>query len=415
MNTIQHFFFFVNLLVTIVLLLFKKRKFDFLSIYILMLIMYSLPLIFNLNYIPASRQFAQPITDMYVVMAIPYIFASVTLITTKNNYYCVINRNELQEKVATILFFCFSLLIFYIYLPTLFASDNKGELLESSNIVEMTLYNYLPITGFLLSLKSKNKKFTIIFGLMLFFMLLFGGRRAVSTAILASAVIVMQETPIKLFTKYKLAIIAILLLVILILSKTYYGYALKYGAIEGFINWYNNFETTYLFTGSEFMTQSAILNAVLENNFSTDKLNFLSSFLAIQPIPLSYFDYSSSYFNDQFQATLFPSVKYGMASNIWADAYAAYGYIGVIFIAYLVPLILVVLWNLYYKSKTTLSIIFLVMGITLAFWIHRNSLATILAYLRNIFYPLITIYILTLFLQSLLAIKTIKRKQGPSP
>lgn len=404
MLSLQYTFFIVNVMITIYILIFKKRKFDFISIYVLILFLYSTPVLFGVVINVYTQTFEAATPDLFVVMSIPYLIVSLFLIAN-NNYEIISRRSFVTEKIALNVFLISSLIAISAYIPTLLSSASKVELLENSNLFSMVLYQTLPVAGFLLSLKSKSKKFLIIFSLILLFMLIFGGRKSVTAAFLAGAVIFLENKPLRLIEKYKFILISCLLLIVLVLSKTLYGFVLSAGPIEGFKAWVDRFEFRYLLTGSEFLGRSSLLEAVLVNDFKTDKIYYFYSFLALLPIPLSYFNYSSSYFNDQFQPALFPSIEYGMAYNIWAEAYSAFGYIGIICISAFIPFILQKLWKLYTKSNTVFSVIVLLIGVTIAFWIQRNSLATIFAYTRNILYPMVIIYFIVIVVKSLISKK----------
>lgn len=400
MFSIQYTFFLIGALLCLCLLLFLKRKFDFLTIYVLILFLYTLPLFFGsvINVYTGDFINANPTT--FVVMGCVYFVTSLFLL--KNNSYVFYKKNivEVEEKIALNIIFILSLVGMLLYIPILISSGSKTELLENTNLLSAVIYSNMPVVGFLLSLKVKNKKYLIIFIFMLFFLFLFGSRRSIAIAFMGSIIILWQEHSFRLIEKYKLIFFSFIALIAVVLSKTLYGYILSLGMKEGFLSWIENFEIKYLMTGSEFINTSVILNSVVENNFKTDGVLYFYSFLSLQPIPLSYFSYSSSYFNDVFQAALFPGISYGMAYNPWAEVYSAFGYIGVIILALFIPSVLTAFWYFYSNSKAVFSIIILMVGLVLSFWIERNSLATIFAYMRNIFYPLLLIYFLIIIVKS---------------
>lgn len=406
MFSIQYTFFLTGALLCLCLLLFLKRKFDFLTIYVLILFLYTLPLFFGsvINVYTGDFINANPTT--FVVMGCVYFVTSLFLL--KNNSYVFYKKNivEVEEKIALNIIFILSLVGMLLYIPILISSGSKTELLENTNLLSAVIYSNMPVVGFLLSLKVKNKKYLIIFIFMLFFLFLFGSRRSIAIAFMGSIIILWQEHSFRLIEKYKLIFFSFIALIAVVLSKTLYGYILSLGMKEGFLSWIENFEIKYLMTGSEFINTSVILNSVVENNFKTDGVLYFYSFLSLQPIPLSYFSYSSSYFNDVFQAALFPGISYGMAYNPWAEVYSAFGYIGVIILALFIPSVLTAFWYFYSNSKAVFSIIILMVGLVLSFWIERNSLATIFAYMRNIFYPLIFIFFIIVICKKFLKLKS---------
>jgi len=402
MLNIQYAFFLIGALVCLSLLLFLKRKFDFLTIYILILFLYTLPLFFGkvINVYVGDFINANPST--FVVMGIVYFITSFFLLKDNNYIYRRYEFTSTEEKLALKVILIFSTIGMFLYIPNLLSSGSKVELLENTNLLSAVIYQNMPVFGFLLALKIKNRKYLIIFAFMLLFLLVFGARRSIAIAFMGSIIILAQPYSFRLIEKYKLILISFIFLIIVVLSKTLYGYTLSLGVVQGFFSWMSGFEVKYLLTGSEFLGTSTILNSVIEYDFKTDRILYFYSFLSLQPIPLNYFGYSSSYFNEMFQSVLFPGINYGMAYNPWAEVYSAFGYLGVIILALFVPSLLNFFWYSYCHSKALFSIVVLFMGLILSFWIERNSLATIFAYMRNVFYPLILVYFFILIINNIL-------------
>lgn len=406
MFSIQYIFFLTSALFCLSLLFFLKRKFDFLTIYVLILFLYTFPLFLGNVINVYTGEFINANPTTLVVMGCVYFITSFFLL--KNNSYIICKNSivDVEEKIAINIILIFSIIGMFLYAPTLLSSGNKTELLENTNLLSAVIYSNMPVVGFLLALKTKNRKYLIIFTFMLFFLFLFGSRRSIAITFMGTVIILWQQHSFRLIEKYKLIFFSFIALIAVILSKTLYGYILSLGVQKGFLSWIENFEVKYLMTGSEFISTSTILNSVVDNNFKTDSIIYFYSFLSLQPIPLSYFGYSSSYFNDLFQPVLFPGISYGMAYNPWAEAYSAFGYMGVIILALFIPSVLTVFWYLYSNSKAVFSIIILMVGLVLSFWIERNSLATIFAYIRNIFYPLIFIFFIIVICKKFLKLKS---------
>ena len=401
MANIYYLFFILGAFTSLYLVFFKRRHFDFISIFILTLMLYTLPLFFGSVRNIYIESFVVPDEQTYIVMGIPY-YISTFFIILKNSYNFDKNVDVFHEKITLKLLLLLSSVGMFLYLPTIFSSSSKVELLENSNLMVQILYANIPIIGFLLSLLLKNKKFILIFLLFLIVLFLFGARRSIALAFIGSLIIFFINNPLRLISKIKWISLGGIALFLVVLSKTMYGYILARGVINGFKGWYSDFDWNFLFTGSEFLTTSTILNTVIISNFTTDKLYYFYSFLALQPIPLSYFGYSSSYFNDMFQPALFPSISYGMAYNPWAEVYSAFGYIGVIFFSLFICFSLRGMWYLCFRSNRVLLVILIFFGTLVAFWVERNSLATLLAYVRNVLYPLLIIYLVTILLRKIL-------------
>lgn len=404
MGSIQYIFFITNAVITISLLLFVVRKFDFIAVYILILFLYSIVLFFGVIVNPYSGQYISASPDIFVVMGLAYLGSSIVLLTTKTHYPIKHLQPTSIDKTGLKVILFFSLIGLFLYMPILLSSTNKKEISEGTgNLLYFILYSYFPVAGFLLALKTKSKSFLIIFSLLLLSLLIYGGRVAFTTAVLGASILLLENNRLRLISKYKLVIAGLLSLLVLVLSKRLYGYILFYGISEGFSIWLENFDLSYLLSGSEFLSTSQILDYVLVNNYKSDKIYYFYSFLALLPIPTSLFGYSSSYFNDYFQPSLFYGLDYGLAYNVWAEAYASFGYGGVVFISIFIPLILSLLWRTYSSMRSNfMSVIILIIGVTIGFWIQRNSLGSISAYIRNIFYPLLIVYFITTLVHKLL-------------
>ncbi|MEO3356828.1 O-antigen polymerase [Acinetobacter haemolyticus] len=401
MFNIYYIFFLSGALSSLYFLFFRKRNFDFISVFVLVLVLYTLPLFFGGVKNVYTGDFLKPEDQVYLVMGIPY-FVSILFIVLNNSYNFNRRIDFLHEKIALNVLLLLSMIGIALYLPSVFASSSKVELLENKNLMVQILYANVPVVGFLLALLVKNKRFICIFLLCLSILFLFGSRRSIALALIGSLIIVFMDNPLRLVSKIKWILLGVGALVVVVLSKTMYGYVLARGVVDGLKGWFYEFEWRFLFTGSEFLTTSTILNSVILNDFKTDKLYYFYSFLALQPIPLSNFNYASSYFNDMFQPALFPGVTYGMAYNPWAEAYSVFGYWGVLFFSIFICLVLRGMWYICIGSNRVLLVILLFFGSLIAFWVERNSLATLFAYVRNVLYPLLIIYFITVFLRKVL-------------
>jgi hypothetical protein len=129
-----------------------------------------------------------------------------------------------------------------------------------------------------------------------------------------------------------------------------------------------------------------VFNRIVQSNFSADPSYLLGAFAQVFPVP-SVFGVESTHFNDLFQFSLFPEFpQRSMAYNFWAEAYANGGGLFVLGFSCLYVLGLV-LFDLLARSRSALLMtIGLLGGAYWAFYLHRNSLLSILAYERQILY-----------------------------
>lgn len=142
-----------------------------------------------------------------------------------------------------------------------------------------------------------------------------------------------------------------------------------------------------------------ILNKVLLSDFYMG-MEYLSD-LPIQLLPIpSIFGVESQKFSMLFTDTFYSFVDYGMAYNFWAEAYGVGKWGGIILFIILYN-ILILTFNFFINIKDVhLKTLFLLLGTYWAFYIHRNSIYTILTFERHHIY----IYIISLALSFFLYI-----------
>lgn len=388
----------------------RKRQFDFLTIYAFFLILFNLTTIFGVVVDPYSRQYSSASTELLFSTAIVFLVTSPFFYYKSSNIVSPSFNGDNRDIIPVIIFLYVSFFIScsftLINLSSFISATSKKDIMESKSIFSILLGS-LPIAGFFLSIQIRKYAFTCGFVLILLIIFISGSRSALALMLLVFIMIYMKGKILSLVTYWKVLFLLGGSLTILILGKSLYSLIINYG-FSGVFIWYNSFEFSYLISGSEFLSTPAILDSVILNDFKVDGLHMLKSFLAIQPIPLSYFEFESAQFNTLFQGQLFAGIDYGMAYNPWAEGYAWFGYFGVLIYALVIPIVLLWFWKLYCISGYFGKTIFLILGLLLSFWVHRNSLASELAYFRNAIYPLAFIYIISTLLAFVFPKKNIK-------
>ncbi len=137
-----------------------------------------------------------------------------------------------------------------------------------------------------------------------------------------------------------------------------------------------------------FVVQS-ILNETVKEQFSTGSSYLLDQILTVTPGRTTIFHMDLGkvpLFSELFKDKLFPDVPFGMASNPWAQAYAAGGYTMVTVFAIGYAVAVGFLGYLFMISKGALRATFLVLAMWVAFYFHRNDLMTELGILRQTLY-----------------------------
>jgi hypothetical protein len=157
-----------------------------------------------------------------------------------------------------------------------------------------------------------------------------------------------------------------------------------------------------------FVTQM-ILNEVVRTGYVLD-----GSYLAILPLswlPVSPVADGSGAFNEAVQADLFPQLAYGLAYNFWAEGWVLGRMLGVAvfaatyaFGAYLLSVLLPALGG-------ALRVVMLLAAAYWVFYIHRNSLLTIISYEKQIWWFAAAVGIGALLLWALR--RAVARAQAP--
>jgi hypothetical protein len=128
---------------------------------------------------------------------------------------------------------------------------------------------------------------------------------------------------------------------------------------------------------SEAFVIQATLNEVIRQDFKTSSGYLVSQVLTGLPLGNIVFGIDSSNvrtFNEMVQPVLFPHVPFGMASNPWAQAYAAggQGLVAIFALGYAFVVGLISL--LFSRSTGALKAALAVTGAWIAFYFHRNDL-----------------------------------------
>jgi hypothetical protein len=173
---------------------------------------------------------------------------------------------------------------------------------------------------------------------------------------------------------------------VLLLKTAQFG--LKYGlttgdwsALQNTMSQENVYVDTVL-NAEPFVVQNT-LNEVVKTDFRVgpEQLESLVAILVPFGIELGL---PSKGFNDFFQPALFSDVDYGLAANIWAQAYSL-GSIGIVAVFCVFFVVGIALLNSAYAQSTGSSLAALALaGGYFCFYIHRNDLLYELLLLRRV-------------------------------
>lgn len=147
----------------------------------------------------------------------------------------------------------------------------------------------------------------------------------------------------------------------------------------------SQFFPTIFLKSEPYITQS-ILNEVIARNFSIRWEDFSLSFLSILPLSNVITSISTDQIAFNFQEQLFPNLKYGVASNIYANFYAALGYFGILCYILAQNSALIAISRAMRPPNGFRKLALALVGAFLAFYIHRNDIANSITLInRNIY------------------------------
>lgn len=158
--------------------------------------------------------------------------------------------------------------------------------------------------------------------------------------------------------------------------------------------------TNSIFNSEPFVIQ-AILNETVSRNFSTPADYIAKQALGAVPGGATIFHIDLGaipLFSDFFKPKLFMDVPFGMASNPWAQAFAAGGYPLVILFAAIYAGVVGGLGYLFKISRGGVSATMLVTSMWVAFYFHRNDVLTEIGIVKQTVYAAVAALAISSFL-----------------
>jgi hypothetical protein len=149
---------------------------------------------------------------------------------------------------------------------------------------------------------------------------------------------------------------------------------------------------------SEPFVIQAILNETIAQQFRTPADYLGKQVLSAIPGGATIFGLSLGdvpLFSDLFKHKLFGDIPFGMASNPWAQAYAAGGYMLIAIFAAIYAGSVGALGYVFKASKGSLRALTLVISVWIAFYFHRNDVMTELGILKQTVYIAIAAVVLS--------------------
>jgi len=383
-------FIFISIIGALYFLL-KKRKFDFFSIGYFSSFLYFLPgffdrVSFTSNFVRYEEKMIDETYYVFNIVLSSIVISAILFDSFKlnrNKQIVKTSKDYFAGEICLILALC-SLIILIRTAGFELLNPNKLYLMSKLDRW-MMLLNYSSSFAFIILYYNKQRILFVLALLTQISILIIGFRFPLVISIIGAFCInFMGKEPFRLIKFKKYFIYAIFFTIFTLLIKRFLV-AIKMWDVDLIISLAN--DSDYLltaFTNAEPFETQSILNKVIQTNFEVP-LDHLDQFLAFFLFESSYFDIEIRSFNSYFQSVLFPGVRFGMASNIWAQFYALGGWVGLLLFVIIFNFVIIVLNNLVINKTRIFSVVFILAGIYWSFYMQRNDLAYILSTQKKIF------------------------------
>lgn len=389
----MYFVFLISAFALIYAVFYRKRIVDLFSVLVVSLNVYYLPLYFGVLLDPVSREYEVPHEGVYVVFVVVN-FLSVLAVVCFDRFAKKNVERKCFFKSENNLVFTRSFLLILSFM-TLFVFDysyfNLGSKVEIMNAlgIRYTMFMALALLISVYATVYRDRVFFVIGIGLLLSTFVIGSRSAFVLFALVVVVdyFVERGKRVKVLSLFNMLFV-ILSVLFIASSKHLYEAIILHGIAGGVGVYLERFTMATIIGGLEGQSTQYILNKVIESGFSVPVLHVPQGFLRLLPLPSSAYGVAVTDFNELFQPALFPSINYGLAFNPWAEAYSWAGYLGVFVMAMFYLLVIYALnWQSFFNGRKVIRVLCVVVGVYFAFWLHRNSLGSILSYVRNVIYP----------------------------
>lgn len=410
----QNLFFMVSL-IGIFYFLFSRRNFDYFTVAFFSGCIYFLPGFFGYTAFHTDGIWTETQIngETYLVM-ISVLISILSFSCIGSNIKNLIKINITIPNARFILniIFCLSitgLIALILTAGHVIHQAEKAEVMEHLGRWHILFYS-AAVIGLPLAFAGKRFGLMLAFALLLSFDMYLGFRSSIAIGFISVAVVYMAEKPrARLLTTQIAPLIAVVGLAVFFFLYKVIAFSVKSGEWELVLNALSDLQTyEFMITRSEPFVIQQILNDVIATNFRVGVDNVFSAFgqLILFGPELGL---STASFNDHFQPTLFPSVEYGMAANIWAQMWSAGGW-GLLLLFLLAFNLVLMIGNASLRSSSfVVRAGFAPMFLYWSFYLHRNDLS----YAINIEKRLVIILLFCIAMAYLLRYFSVRHVSAP--
>lgn len=369
--------FYILILYSIYYFMKKRKCFDFLSLMVFSTLFYFLPTIVGFVTLKESDSISYIEIDNKMYKIVILLFLLIILITKFYDKFLHIRLDEKNNYISLDKSFVKFCLYLFIFISILFYTTQGHLMIGKVRDVSKMVGIYKVWSNMILILGGvsiiSNNRLGIIVSLCGSIFDLYLGDRTMSVILIITlfSYTLIKNCNKNLFSYKKIIILILMVVSPLLMYKKLIG-PIQRGDINEFITRATNIETyTNSLVSIEPFTTQCILNEVVSKNYKVEE-NTLKSVKNL--IPFSKKTYTKT-FNEQMQKDLFPKVKYGMGSNIWAEIYSNSN-IYIVYISCLIYVIIGLLSTVLYEKSPNefVKVAILISSCFFIFYIHRNSI-----------------------------------------
>ena len=307
--------------------------------------------------------------------------------------------------ITLVLLFWFGLLFYIIFkvgFPQIIFS-HKSFITQK---VGIPFEVFVWLTPFLATIHYSNFKNLSLIFIIILILLVLGDRTAPALIVTGILFIHLLRLPkVSLLTSKKFRFIFILITLSVMcasVSKALYS-DFRSGGLQSLDKGYKRRELHSYFSNIELFNTPFILNKIITSNFEIDGYTILSSPLSLSPIPRSLFGDSSSDFGKKMQISIFSDLKFGVGHSFFGEFYATFGFLGIYFgLAIFLILSFLLNFMIFNLKSSYLTLLLMIFGCLFSYYIYRNTLSTMFGFYRFIFYPTISLYLISKLINQVL-------------